>query len=29
VRALNEGYAVVLVSADGQEHILTEQAPAA
>jgi hypothetical protein len=28
-RALDEGYSAVLVSADGQEHILTEQAPAA
>lgn len=27
--ALDNGYAVVLVSPDGREHILTEQAPAA
>jgi len=27
--ALDRGYAVVLVSADGREHILTAQAPAA
>lgn len=29
LRALSEGYAVVLVSADGQERILSEQRPAA